>query len=203
MTLFNHQRLILATHNQGKIKEFQHILGSSFATITTAGALNLPEPEETGSTFVDNALLKARATAARVKGDWALADDSGLCVTTLKGDPGIYSARWAGPDKDFAKAMQRINDALGDAIDRSAYFIAVLVLMSPDGKENVFEGRVEGALTWPPRGSNGHGYDPIFVPEGETRTFAEMTDAEKNALSHRGRAVKQLLEWLRSEERGF
>jgi len=188
-------RLVLATHNAGKVREFRTVLGASFGSIVSAGELGLPEPEETGANFVENALLKARA-AAEASGSLALADDSGLCVTALDGDPGLYSARWAGPDKDFNLAMRRVHEALGDSADRSAYFIAVLALVSSEGREIIFEGRVDGHIVWPPRGGKGHGYDPFFVPEGETRTFAEMDGDEKNALSHRGRAVQKLLAWL-------
>lgn len=189
------ERLVLATHNKGKLREFQKILGASFGSIVTAGDLGLREPEETGATFVDNALIKARA-AAKTSGSMVLADDSGLCVTALGGDPGIYSARWAGPDKNFRHAMQTVHDKLGGATDRSAYFIAVLALVLPDGREKNFEGRVDGIIIWPPRGDKGHGYDPVFVPSGETRTFAEMTDDEKNVISHRGRAIQKFLGWL-------
>ena len=190
------ERLVLATHNKGKLREFQLILGNSFSSIVTAGELGLPEPEETGSTFVENSLLKARA-AANATHSVTLADDSGLCVNALNGDPGLYSARWAGPNKDFHHAMQRVHDALGTANDRSAYFIAVLTLVMPDGSYHTFEGRVNGHITWPPRGDKGHGYDPVFVPDGETRTFAEMDEEEKNSLSHRGRAIQKLLAWLK------
>jgi XTP/dITP diphosphohydrolase len=187
--------LVLATHNQGKLREFQQILGESFQNIVSAGDLNLPEPEETGTTFVENAILKAKAAFAATSNP-ALADDSGLCVNALNGDPGLYSARWAGPAKDFQHAMKRVHEALGQATDRSAYFITVLALVLPDGRIETFEGRINGHMTWPPRGKNGHGYDPIFVPEGETRTFGEMQETEKNALSHRGHAIEKLQAWL-------
>jgi XTP/dITP diphosphohydrolase len=188
-------RLVLATHNAGKLREFTRVFGESFGEIVTAGDLGLPEPEETGTTFVENALLKAKAAAAASQSA-TLADDSGLCVTALGGDPGLFSARWAGPDKDFLHAMRRVHEALGDAVDRSAYFIAVLALVLPDGRAEIFEGRIDGMIVWPPRGDKGHGYDPVFVPVGETRTFAEMEEDEKNALSHRGRAIRKLLAWL-------
>ena len=188
-------RLVIATHNAGKLREFRTLLGARVGTIVSAGELGLPEPEETGTTFTENALLKARA-AAQAAGSVALADDSGLCVTALGGDPGIYSARWAGPDKDFPAAMRRIHDALGLTMDRSASFICVLALVWPDGATETLEGRVDGTLIWPPRGTYGHGYDPMFVPQGEPRSFAEMTEDEKNALSHRGKALKLLLEQL-------
>ncbi len=195
MPVLSSERLVLATHNQGKLREFKTILGDSFAGIVTAGDLGLPEPEETGTTFIENALLKANAAQKATKA-LVLADDSGLCVNALGGDPGLFSARWAGPTKDFRHAMQRVHDALGSTPDRSAYFIAVLALVMPDGTEHLFEGRINGQLTWPPRGDKGHGYDPIFIPEGETRTFGEMEEDEKNAISHRGRAIQKLLAWL-------
>ena len=191
------QRLVLATHNQGKLREFKSLLGTNFAEIVTAGDLSLAEPDETGTTFIENSLLKARA-AAKAAAPPTLADDSGLCVNGLNGDPGLYSARWAGPTKDFHYAMKRVHEALGTNPDRSAYFIAVLALILPDGSEHIFEGRVEGTLVWPPRGTKGHGYDPMFVPSGETRTFAEMDEDDKNVISHRGRALQKLLAWLKA-----
>ncbi|MBV8060105.1 MAG: non-canonical purine NTP pyrophosphatase, partial [Alphaproteobacteria bacterium] len=151
-------RLVVATHNKGKVKEFGALLAPYWQSFVSAAELNLPEPEETGQTFADNALLKARAAAGA--GYWTLADDSGLCVNALGGDPGLYSARWAGPQKDFQMAMRRVHDGLANTNDRSAYFICVLALIDPDGREHVFEGRCEGAMTWPPRGSLGFGYDP-------------------------------------------
>lgn len=185
-------RLVIATHNQGKLAEFRALLRKHVPEIVSAGELGLPEPEETGTTFVENALLKAQA-AAKAANCVALADDSGLCVTALNGDPGLYSARWAGPAKDFAMAMQKVHEALDESADRSAYFISVLALVWPDGRQEVFEGRSEGQIVWPPRGDRGHGYDPIFQPDGETQTFAEMLPAEKDAISHRGKALRQLL----------
>jgi XTP/dITP diphosphohydrolase len=195
MPSLNTSRLVLATHNAGKLREMRKILGASFGEIVSAGELGLPEPEETGSTFVENALIKAHA-AAKASQCLVLADDSGLCVAALNGDPGLYSARWAGPGKDFKVAMQRVHEALDNSTDRSAYFIAVLALVSPDGKEEIFEGRADGRIAWPPRGDKGHGYDPVFIPDGETRSFAEMEEGEKNRISHRGRAMQKLLAWL-------
>lgn len=180
-------RLVLASHNQGKLAEFDALLNGYGITIVSAGQLGLPEPEETADSFTGNAALKAVA-AAKASGLPALADDSGLCVAALGGAPGIYSARWAGPDKDFPGAMARIHEAIGDDADRSAWFISVLCLAWPDGTVRTFEGRIDGQIAWPPRGTHGHGYDPIFTPESETRTFAEMPEAEKNAVSHRARA---------------
>ena len=185
-------RLVIATHNQGKLAEFRALLRNHVPEIVSAGELGLPDPEETGTTFVENALLKAQA-AARAANCVALADDSGLCVTALNGDPGLYSARCAGPAKDFAIAMRKVHEALGESADRSAYFISVLALVWPNGRQEVFEGRIDGQIVWPPRGAHGHGYDPIFQPDGETRTFAEMLPAEKDAISHRGKALRQLL----------
>ncbi|MCB9989484.1 MAG: RdgB/HAM1 family non-canonical purine NTP pyrophosphatase [Rhodospirillales bacterium] len=183
--------LVLATHNPGKVKEIGVLLGDVVEKFSSAGDLGLPEPEETGTTFAENAILKARA-AAEASGLPTLADDSGLCVYTLDGAPGIYSARWAGPEKDFQMAMEKVNAALADAEDRRAAFVCVLALAHPDGAVETFEGRVEGALCWPPRGPQGFGFDPMFVPENEVRSFGEMTPEEKKALSHRVRAFRKL-----------
>ena len=161
-------------------------------TVHLAGALGLPEPEETEDSFAGNALLKARAAAAAA-GLPALADDSGLAVRALGGDPGIHSARWAGPERDFAAAMAKVNRALGDTADRHAAFVCALALARPDGAEAVFEGTVTGRVTWPPRGDRGFGYDPIFVPDGHAATFGEMEPAAKHAISHRARAFAALL----------
>ncbi|MFT8464671.1 RdgB/HAM1 family non-canonical purine NTP pyrophosphatase [Acetobacter persici] len=181
-------KLVLASHNAGKLAEFSTLLADFGVTVLSAGDLNLPEPEETATTFAGNAAIKALA-AARATGLPALADDSGLCVSALGGAPGIYSARWAGPNKDFPAAMARIEDGIGSN-ERDAWFICVLCLAYPDGTTRSFEGRVDGSITWPPRGDKGHGYDPIFTPTGENRTFAEMEEAEKNAISHRARAFQ-------------
>ena len=190
-SLLNYDTLIVATHNPGKLREFQTLLAPYVKRILSAGELGLVEPEETGVTFTENALLKARAAVA--SGHIALADDSGLCVNALNGDPGLYSARWAGPNKDFPMAMQKIHDALGNMQNRSAYFICVLALVCPDGRTECFEGRIDGDIVWPPRGDKGHGYDPVFRPKGDTRTFAEMPEDEKNTISHRGLAVRKLI----------
>lgn len=188
--------LVLATHNPGKVKEISALLAGRVARFSSADSFDLPEPEETGASFAENALLKARAAAEKT-GLPALADDSGLCVSALDGAPGIHSARWAGPDKDFAGAMARIHDELGANPDRRAAFVCVLALVRPDGTAATFEGRVEGAIIWPPRGAGGFGYDPFFVPEeGDGRSFAEMTPAEKRALSHRARAFAKLADAL-------
>jgi XTP/dITP diphosphohydrolase len=192
MRRFAGDRLIIATHNEGKRREFAEMLGPYVKDIVAAGTLGLPEPEETGTTFIENAKIKALA-AAHATNAIALADDSGLCVTALDGRPGLYSARWAGPDKDFKVAMQRVHDEIGANKDRSAYFICVLVLAWPDGHTESVEGRIDGEIVWPARGDKGHGYDPVFMSKGHTRTFAEMDAGEKNAMSHRGKAVAALI----------
>ncbi len=193
---FAEHRLVLASHNNGKLAEFQRMFAPLGVEIVGAGALGLTEPEETGTTFIENALLKARAAVA-ASGLPALADDSGLAVYALGGAPGVYSADWAGPGKDFAPAMQRVQHELGSVADRTAAFVAVLVLAWPDGHYETAEGRVEGTIVWPPRGTGGFGYDPIFQPNGESETFGEMAVGEvglarKAAFSHRGRAFRAL-----------
>jgi XTP/dITP diphosphohydrolase len=185
--------LIVASHNQGKVKEIRHLLAPFGITVQSAGDLDLPEPEETEDSFAGNAKLKALA-AAQAANLPALSDDSGLAVTALGGAPGIYSARWAGPGKDFALAMERVHDSLADSGDRTAAFVCALCLAWPDGHTEVFEGRVEGTITWPMRGDRGFGYDPIFVPEGHDITFAEMEPEAKHAMSHRARAFAQMVE---------
>lgn len=189
---FSGDTLVVATHNEGKMIEFKAMLGTKVKRLLSAKDLELPEPEETGATFLDNAKIKAIAGAKHC-GLPCLADDSGLCVNALGGNPGIYSARWGGPKKNFVRAMQLVHDRMGDAEDKSAAFVAVLVLAWPDGHTEWTEGRVDGSITWPMRGEHGHGYDPIFMPKGESRTYAEMTMEEKNAFSHRGRALEALL----------
>ncbi len=191
MTEFEDSELLIATHNPGKAREIADLLRPYVGRFYSAAELGLPEPEETGSTFEENAVLKARA-AAENSGKVALADDSGLAVAALNGDPGIYSARWGGPEKDFDLAMQKVHEALGDAQDRSAAFICVLALAWPDGRIETFEGRVEGEIIWPQRGDKGFGYDPIFVPEGYEITFAEMEPTEKHQISHRAKAFEKL-----------
>ena len=185
-------RLVVATHNPGKARELAEILEGRF-TLLAAGDLGLPEPDETETTFVGNALLKARA-AAEASGLIALADDSGLSVTALDGAPGIYSARWAGPDKDFSLAMAKVAERLEEAgsQDFSAWFTCALAVAWPDGPAVVVEGRVDGTLTFPPRGGLGFGYDPIFVPDGLAETFGEMAPLTKDAMSHRARAFAKL-----------
>jgi XTP/dITP diphosphohydrolase len=194
-------RLVIATHNAGKLREFDELLRPFNIAPLGASALGLVEPEETGSTFDDNALLKARA-AAQASGLVALSDDSGLCVEALDGAPGIYSARWAGATKDFGAAMARVESelkALAAARPWRASFVSVLALAWPDGADETFEGRVDGVLVFPPRGTAGFGYDPIFLPDGHDRTFGEMSSEEKHgiptdgslALSHRARAFQK------------
>jgi XTP/dITP diphosphohydrolase len=186
------QRLVLATHNQGKLREIAAMLAPLGVEVVSAGALGLPEPEETAPDFIGNAKLKALA-AATATGLPALADDSGFCVAALDGAPGIYSARWAGPSKDFNAAMARVLAEIGDSPDRAAWFTCALCLAWPDGETACFEGRVDGAMVWPPRGDRGFGYDPIFVPEGGAETYGEMDQDQKHATSHRARAFAQLL----------
>ncbi len=185
-------RLVVATHNPGKARELAEILENRFVLVS-AGELGLAEPDETETTFVGNALLKARA-AAQASGLVALADDSGLSVAALEGSPGIYSARWAGPAKDFTMAMKKVEARLEEAHadDFSAWFTSALAVAWPDGPAVVVEGRVDGVLTFPPRGDRGFGYDPIFVPEGHAQTFGEMDPAAKDAMSHRARAFAKL-----------
>ncbi len=192
MKLIKGMRIVAATHNPGKVPEIAALLGGDYE-IVTAGQLNLPEPEETESTFVGNAMLKARH-AARLSGEVSLADDSGLSVAALDGAPGIFSARWAGPTKDFALAMRKVEERLEEvgATDRRAWFTSALAVAWPDGPCVVVEGVVEGELTFPPRGDRGFGYDPIFIPDGGTQTFGEMEPAEKDAISHRARAFAKL-----------
>jgi XTP/dITP diphosphohydrolase len=185
-------RLVVATHNPGKARELREILDNRFE-LATAGDLGLPEPDETETTFAGNALLKARA-AADASGLIALADDSGLSVAALDGAPGIFSARWAGPDKDFADAMAKVEERLGatGSDDRAAWFTCALAIAWPNGPAVVVEGRVDGTLTFPARGTKGFGYDPIFIPEGQALTFGEMDPAAKDAISHRTRAFAKL-----------
>jgi XTP/dITP diphosphohydrolase len=186
-------KLVAATHNPGKAAELAQLLGGRFE-LTAAAALGLAEPDETETTFAGNALLKARL-AAEAAGMIALADDSGLSVRALDGAPGIYSARWAGPKKDFAAAMAKVEQRLeaSESDDRAAWFTCALAVAWPGGGPAVVvEGRIDGALSFPPRGTLGFGYDPIFVPEGGALTFGEMPPAEKDAISHRARAFEKL-----------
>ena len=187
-------RLVIASHNPGKVKEIRELIAPLGIVTSGAAELGLSEPEETGETFAANAMLKAEA-AMREAGLAALADDSGLCVASLDGAPGIYSARWAGPTKDFRLAMQRVEAELGqrDSPDHRASFVCVLALAAPDAETEIFEGRVYGTVSFPPRGNGGFGYDPIFVPEGYRVTFGEMDPAVKHAMSHRARAFAKFV----------
>jgi XTP/dITP diphosphohydrolase len=189
---FDGDRLVVASHNAGKVVEITDLLAPFGLEVLSAGALGLDEPEETGTSFIENAELKARAAAAAAKLP-SLADDSGLAVTALEGAPGIYSARWAGPSKDFSAAMQRVEQEIAGQQDRSARFICALSLCWPDGHCETFEGQVGGTLVWPPRGNRGFGYDPVFLPEGGTDTFGEMEPDAKHAISHRADAFHQLI----------
>ena len=185
-------RIVAATHNPGKARELAALLDGRF-DVVTAGSLGLPEPDETESTFTGNALLKARAAADR-SGLIALADDSGLSVAALGGAPGIFSARWAGPGKDFALAMAKVEERLQEAggEDRAAWFTCALAVAWPQGPAVVVEGQVHGSLVFPGRGTRGFGYDPIFLPTGEALTFGEMDPAAKDAMSHRADAFEKL-----------
>lgn len=185
-------RLVIASHNPGKVAEIEALLAPFSIQALAATSLGIPEPAETGDSFEANAALKARA-AAEASGLPALSDDSGLVVPALGGAPGIYSARWAGPAKEFRVAMERVHSELGDK-DRSASFVAVLALAWPDGGTELYRGEVHGTLTWPPRGDRGFGYDPMFVPVGRSETFGEIDPAEKHKISHRARAFAKLVE---------
>ncbi len=194
---------VLATHNQGKVREFAELLAPLSISIATAGELNLPEPEETGDTFEANALLKAEA-AMQGSGRIALADDSGMSVELLDGAPGIYSARWAGPEKDFAAAMKRVADELrarGHEVNGAkASFVCVLAVATPDKPSQTFRGEITGTLIYPPRGSKGFGYDPMFLPDGYDTTFGEMEGDAKHRISHRARALQLFTAWLSSSQ---
>ena len=192
LKLIKGMRIVVATHNPGKVPEISALLGGDYE-IVTAGQLNLPEPDETETTFAGNAMLKARHAAER-SGEVSLADDSGLSVAALDGAPGIFSARWAGPGKDFAVAMAKVEQRLEEigATNRTAWFTSALAVAWPDGPCVVVEGVIDGGLTFPPRGDRGFGYDPIFIPQGGTLTFGEMEPAAKDAISHRTRAFEKL-----------
>jgi XTP/dITP diphosphohydrolase len=188
------ERLVIASHNAGKVREIAELMRPHGIAVVSAAELGLAEPEETGETFAENALLKARA-AASASGLPALADDSGLVVPALGGEPGVHSARWAGPDRDFGRAMAEVErrlEALGTA-DRRAHFVCALALAWPDGHAEIFEGAVHGRLVWPPRGTRGFGYDPMFQPDGHDLTFGEMDPEAKHAISHRAKAFEKLI----------
>ncbi len=198
-------RLVLASHNKGKLVEFQELFEPFGLELISAAELDLPEPEETGTTFAENARLKAHA-AAQGSGMIALSDDSGLCVDALGGDPGVYTADWAGVPRNFAHAMKRVEDALQAAnatspSQRRASFNATLCLAHPDGRDALFVGRCDGTMVWPPRGERGHGYDPAFMPDGYDITFGQMPAEMKHSwtpgetgLSHRARAFAKFVE---------
>ena len=185
-------RLVLATHNAGKLREIVELLAPYGVEVMSAGALGLPAPAEDAPDFAGNAAIKAQA-AARASGLTALADDSGFCAAALGGAPGVLSARWAGPGKDFAGAMARVRREMAGSTDLRAWFACALCLAWPDGRQATYLGRAEGGIAWPPRGERGFGYDPMFVPLGGAQTYGEMDPAAKHASSHRARAMEQLL----------
>ena len=184
--------LVLASHNKGKLVELTELLRPHGVKIVSAATLGLPEPDETAPDFAGNARIKALA-AVEATGLPAFSDDSGFCVAALNGEPGVRSARWAGPQKDFTMAMNLVHERMGEAADRSAWFVAALCLAWPDGHTETFVGRVDGAAVWPPRGGNGFGYDPMFVPAGGSLTFGEMDAAAKHDISHRAQAFRLVL----------
>ncbi len=193
-------RLVLATHNPGKLREIEALLRPFGIDVVSAGALGLPEPPEDAPDFAGNARIKALASAT-ASGLPALSDDSGFCVAALDGAPGVMSARWAGPEKDFSRAMADVHAKMGDATaplaggetDTRAWFIAALCLAWPDGHTETFLGRIDGTVVWPPRGAHGFGYDPMFLPAGGSQTFGEMDPDAKHAISHRARAFAQII----------
>ncbi len=192
-------KLVIASHNAGKVREIRALLEPYGIEPISAATLDLPEPEESGTTFAANALLKA-VSSCDLSGMVALADDSGLCVEALGGEPGVYTANWAEPDdggpRNWTMAMQRVEDrlnALGPDVSRRAHFVCTLALRWPDGSDALFEGRVDGTLVWPPRGDRGFGYDPVFVPDGRSETFGEMDPEAKHAISHRADAFAKMV----------
>lgn len=190
---FTEKRLVIASHNPGKVREIGELLSPWQIEVVSAAELNLPEPDETGDSFVANAKLKSDAAAFAAELP-ALADDSGMAANGLDGAPGIYSARWGGPDKDFDMAMARVNDELGDNPDRTARFVCALSLTWPDGHSEIFEGDIGGTLVWPPRGDKGFGYDPMFLADGDAGTYGEIDPVAKHASSHRAAAFAKLIE---------
>jgi len=193
------EQLIIASHNEGKVREFGELIAPLGISAISAATANIPEPEETGNTFAENAALKA-LHASNATNLPSLADDSGLVIPALDGAPGIYSARWAGPDKNFNAAFERIQKELEikapGALNAEAYFICVLALSIPGAPVQLFEGRIDGMLTFPPRGKKGFGYDPIFIPTGFNETFAQLDPGFKNSISHRAKAFEQFLAYL-------
>jgi XTP/dITP diphosphohydrolase len=194
------QTILIATHNKGKLEEFREILAPFDVIVTSAGERGLPEPAETEDNFIGNARIKAQA-AMQATGLLTIADDSGLCVSALDGAPGVYTADWAGPNRDWMMAMRTVEEKLQakaatTPAQRGATFNCTLLVLWPDGVERIYEGKAPGHLSWPPRGAFGHGYDPVFVPTGSTISFAEMTHAAKNKISHRALALELLLKDL-------
>jgi len=192
---FIENELVFASHNKGKMKEVGEMFAGKGIKVYSTADFNLESPEETEDNFLGNALIKAKYTAEKT-GKPALADDSGFCVEAIDGEPGVYSANWAETEngRDFDMAMNMVIDKMGESDNKNASFVTCLVLYWPDGHYEHVEGRVSGSIVWPPRGDAGFGYDPMFVPEGHTRTFAEMGSDEKNGISHRGRAFEMLME---------
>lgn len=186
------EKLVLASHNKGKLREIEALLLPHGVEVVSAGELGLPEPAEDAPDFAGNARIKALA-AATASGLPALSDDSGFCVAALYGAPGVHSARWAGPGKDFAAAMATVHQSIGENPDQRAWFIAALCLAWPDGHTETFMGRIDGTVVWPPRGDNGFGYDPMFIASGARQTFGEIDPEAKHAISHRARAFAQVL----------
>ena len=197
----DNEKIIIASHNEGKVSEIKDLLKNYNLNIISSSELGIDEPEENGSSFEENALIKS-STTSKLSKTISISDDSGLCVNSLNGDPGIYSARWAGPDKDFLYAANEINKSLieKESKDLSAYFICVLAVSWPDGDYKTFKGRVDGTLTFPPRGNNGFGYDPIFIPKGYESTFGEMEPKYKHSISHRNKAFELLSKELLVEK---
>lgn len=201
--LFTGNKLVIATHNRGKLAEFRQMFGDIPLELTTAADHGLDAPDETGTTFLENVTIKA-VTTAKATGLPSLADDSGLCIDVLGGAPGVYSADWAGDERDFDLAISKVHDAMlenvpsgktWDDADRRAQFVSVIMLAWPDGHVEWVEGRAPGQIVWPPRGAGGHGYDPIFTPdEDPSRSYAEMPATEKNAISHRARSFRAIMD---------
>ena len=194
------QKLLIATHNKGKLEEFRELLDPHGVEVVSAGELKLPEPEETEDTFVGNARIKAKSALAAT-GIITLADDSGLSVDALAGAPGVYTADWAGPSRDWMMAMRTVEEKLQAAgattpEKRTAQFNCTLLVLWPDGEERIYVGKAPGHLSWPPKGAFGHGYDPVFVPEGSSLSFGQMSHEEKNKISHRARALELMLKDL-------
>lgn len=197
-SIFKNKKIVIASHNEGKVREIRELIKPLGISVTSAAEAKVDEPEETGSTFAENAALKARHSSSQT-GLPALADDSGLVIPTIGGAPGIYSARWAGPSKDFTMAFARIQKELGEKglHTAPAHFICALCLSLPGENTHIFEGRIDGMLTFPPRGQHGFGYDPIFIPDGYNESFAQIDAAEKNRISHRARAFEKFLDFLK------